>query len=195
MPDIMSNIKEDSCLIIVDVQNDFCPGGALGIEEGDQVVPVLNEWISQFQKKGIPVVYTQDWHPKDHVSFVENGGIWPPHCVQEGKGAEFHPRLVVQGKICRKGFVRDKEAYSGFDGKLDGPDGPALAQWLKKQRVSRIYVGGLATDYCVKATALDGIKNGFEVFVIRDGIRAVDANEGDGERAIKAMADKGAIVE
>lgn len=191
----MPNIKEGSCLIIVDVQNDFCPGGALGIEEGDQVVPVLNKWIGEFAKKGMPVVYTQDWHPKDHLSFVENGGIWPPHCVQETGGAEFHPDLIVRGKMCPKGFVSDKEAYSGFDGRLDGPNGPVLAQWLKEQGVSRIYVGGLATDYCVKATALDGIKNGFEVVVIRDGIRAVDVNQGDGERAIEEMVDQGVMVE
>jgi len=191
----MRGIGEGSCLIVVDVQNDFCPDGALGVREGDQVVPVLNLWISEFHKKGMPVVYTQDWHPEDHVSFVESGGIWPPHCVQDTRGADFHPDLIVHGEVCRKGFVSDKEAYSGFDGRVAGPDGPALDRWLKEQEVSRIYVGGLATDYCVKATALDGIRNGYEVVVLKDGVRAVDVRQGDGGRAIAEMVDAGAVLE
>jgi nicotinamidase/pyrazinamidase len=188
-------INSHSCLLVVDVQNDFCPGGALGVKEGDLVVPVLNRWIRKFREMGFPVVYTQDWHPEDHLSFVENGGIWPPHCIQDTVGSEFHPDLVVEGKICRKGFVAAKEAYSGFDGRFDGPDGPCLDRWLKEQGVSRIYVGGLATDYCVRATVVDGLKNRYEVVVLEDGVRAVEVNEGDGERAIAEMIDKGAIIQ
>jgi nicotinamidase/pyrazinamidase len=190
----MFDIGEGDCLVVVDVQNDFCPGGALGVAEGDQVVPVLNAWIREFHKKGLPVIYTQDWHPQDHCSFAGNGGIWPPHCVQGTKGADFHPDLVVQGEICRKGFVTDAEAYSGFDGRVGGLDGPTLGTWLKQRAVARIFVGGLATDYCVKATVLDGIGNGLEVAVLRDGIRAVNVNEGDGEKAIAEMAGAGAII-
>lgn len=190
----MLRIEDNSCLIVVDVQNDFCPGGALGVKEGNQVVKALNVWIREFSQQGMPVVYTQDWHPEDHISFAANGGIWPPHCVQETRGAEFHEDLLVQGRICQKGFVRDREAYSGFDGRLDGPNGPSLDQWLTEQGVARIYVGGLATDYCVKATVLDGLKHGYEVVVLKDGIRAVDVGRGDGQRAISQMADEGAII-
>jgi nicotinamidase/pyrazinamidase len=188
------DIRKGDCLVVVDVQNDFCPGGALGVAEGDQVVPVLNSLIKEFNDRDLPVVYTQDWHPQDHVSFVENGGIWPPHCVQGTKGANFHPDLVVSGEICRKGFLSDREAYSGFDGRIGEPDGPALDQWLKEKGVKRIYVGGLATDYCVRATVLDAIQCGFEVVLLTNGIRAVDVNEGDGDKAIAEMADAGALL-
>ncbi len=190
----MFRIKDNSCLIVVDVQNDFCPGGALGVKEGEQVVPVLNVWIREFLQQGMPVVYTQDWHPEDHISFEANGGIWPSHCVQETRGAAFHEDLVVHGKICQKGFACDKEAYSAFDGRLGGRGGLSLDQWLREQGVTRIYVGGLATDYCVKATVLDGLKHGYEVVVLQDGIRAVDVNQGDGERAVAEMVEQGAII-
>ncbi|HHX10080.1 MAG TPA: nicotinamidase [Firmicutes bacterium] len=190
----VADIGNGDCLVVVDVQNDFCPGGALGVAEGDRVVPVLNSWIRGFQEQGLPVVYTQDWHPRDHMSFVENGGIWPPHCVQGTQGAHFHPDLVVRGEICRKGFVSNKEAYSGFDGKVGALDGPSLEKWLKQKGVKRIYVGGLATDYCVRATVLDGIRCGFEVVVLKDAVRAVDVNEGDGQKALAEMVDAGAVV-
>ena len=188
-------IAKDTCLVIVDVQNDFCPGGALAVPGGDEVIPVINSWIRRFQEAGSPIAYTQDWHPKNHCSFRENGGIWPPHCVQRTRGAEFHPDLVVDGTIFRKGFLPDKEAYSGFDGTLDGKLGnPALGQWLRENGVKCLYVGGLATDYCVKAAVLDGIKEGFQVILIRQGIRAVNVNTGDGDRAIEEMVESGAQV-
>ena len=188
-------IAKDSCLVIVDVQNDFCPGGALAVPEGDEVIPKINSWVKRFQEAKLPVVYTQDWHPKNHCSFRENGGIWPPHCVQGTRGAELHPDLIMDGTIFRKGFLPDKEAYSGFDGTLEGkPGNPALGQWLRENGVKRLYVGGLATDYCVKATVLDGLKQGFQVILIRQGVRAVNVNLGDGDRVIEEMVRSGAEV-
>lgn len=188
-------IKQNSCLVIVDVQNDFCPGGALAVSEGDEVVPVLNSWVKRFKAAKLPVAYTQDWHPKDHCSFAQNGGIWPVHCVQGTSGADFHKDLMIEGEVFRKGFLKDREAYSGFDATLEGkPDSPTLGQWLKEKGIERIYVGGIATDYCVKATVLDGLDQGFKVTLIRSGVRAVNVNPGDGERAIREMIQKGAEV-
>ncbi|MFO7275307.1 MAG: nicotinamidase [Bacillota bacterium] len=187
----------EAALVIVDVQNDFCPGGALAVPRGDEVVPVLNGWVEAFTAAGRPVVYTQDWHPEGHISFRERGGPWPVHCVQGTRGADFHPGLAVRGTVFRKGFDRDREAYSGFDGALArgerGVDpGTGLAGWLRERGVRRLYVGGLATDYCVRATVLDGLAAGFEVSVLIPAVRAVDVEPGDGDRALREMQEKGA---
>lgn len=191
------DFQNTDALIVVDVQNDFCPGGALGVPRGDEVVTVLNEWIKKFKERGLPIVYTQDWHPEDHISFNKRGGPWPDHCVQGSAGASFHPDLIVEGVIFRKGFDPEKEAYSGFDGYLVRDDGSidentSLATWLKQQGVKRIFVGGLTTDYCVRATVLDGLKNGFQVQVLTAACRPVDVNPGDGERALSEMQAAGA---
>ena len=187
-------------LIVVDVQNDFCPGGALAVPRGDEVVPVLNAWIERFRTAGRPVIFTQDWHPADHVSFREQGGPWPEHCLQGSRGAEFHPDLRVEGVIFRKGFRTDRDAYSGFEGHPLRADGSLdtdrdLAVWLRDQGVERVFVGGLATDYCVRATVLDALKYGFSVRVIVDGCRAVDVRPGDGQRALEEMERAGAQLE
>lgn len=191
-------LQPGDALIVVDVQNDFCPGGALGVPGGDQVVPVLNDWIERFHRQGLPVVYTQDWHPSDHCSFAEQGGPWPVHCVQDTPGADFHPDLRVQGEIFRKAYLREPEAYSGMDGRRvqDGrlvEDQP-LPRWLREQGVRRVFIGGLATDYCVRATALDALREGIEVVVLRDAVRAVDVEPGDGERALQEMEAAGAVI-
>lgn len=192
------DIQPGDALIVVDVQNDFCPGGALGVPEGHQVVPVLNRWIRRFKEAGLPVVYTQDWHPPDHISFAERGGPWPPHCVQNTPGAEFHPDLVVEGVVFQKGFDSDKEAYSGFAGHLQDEKAaaaaPGLAAWLKEQGVRRVFVGGLATDYCVRATTLDALAEGLAAVVIAEGSRAVDVEPGDGDRALAEMEAAGAEI-
>ena len=190
----LCDFKEDSCLVVVDVQNDFCPGGALGVKDGDKIVPVLNSFIDEFNKRGLPIVYTRDWHPIDHISFAEKGGIWPPHCIQETQGVKFCHGLKIQGAVCSKGFESDKEAYSGFDGKMGGPCGLSLDRWLKERKIGRLYVGGLATDYCVKATVIDGLKSDYEVYVIKDGCRAVDVNLGDGEKSVSEMVNAGAVI-
>jgi len=210
-PDVpyIPDIPEGSCLVVVDVQNDFCPGGSLGVPRGDEVVFVLNAWIRRFQERGLPVVYTKDWHPADHCSFRPKGGPWPPHCVQDSGGSDFHPDLMVKGPVFVKGFDPGREAYSGFEARLQKDETgsivrpeaegrqaglPLLGEWLRQQRVKRIYVGGLATDYCVKATVLDGLKEGFEVILVKDAVRAVDVNQRDGERAVKEMIEAGAEI-
>ncbi len=203
---------ETAALIVVDVQNDFCPGGALGVKEGDKVIPVLNRWIRAFVQKGLPVAYTKDWHPENHCSFLKAGGMWPPHCVMGKWGAEFHRELELafagetgrspeaklaqpEVAVFKKGFMPVREAYSGFDGRLDAEEGSlSLFQWLRSHSVVRIFVGGLATDYCVKATVLDGIKLGFQVALVEGGTRAVNVNPGDGEEAIREMCQLGAKV-
>lgn len=193
--------EANAALIVVDVQNDFCPDGALGVDDGDAVVPILNEWIQAFRSAGRPVVYTQDWHPVGHASFKEQGGIWPVHCVQGTEGAAFHPDLKVDGYVFRKAFSVDKEGYSGFDGFLaENPDESFeasdvdLATWLKEQGVRKVYVGGLTTDYCVRATVLDAIENGFEAVFIQAASRPVNVQPEDESRAIADMKAAGAEV-
>ncbi len=170
-------------LIVVDLQVDFCPGGALSVPEGDEIVPLVNRLLAV---PGWFKVATRDWHPADHISFAEQGGTWPIHCVADSPGAAFHPDLD-RGRFdltVSKAAKKDAEAYSGFDG-------TPLSAELKKKTVRRIFVCGLATDYCVRATALDGRKEGFEVVILEDAVRAVDVNRGDGERAIQEMRDAG----
>lgn len=184
-----------AALLVVDVQKDFCPGGALAVPGGDRVVPELNRWITSFAEKGFPVAYTQDWHPRNHCSFRENGGQWPAHCVQGTLGAEFHDSLVVRGTVFRKGFEAEREAYSGFQGTLGGvPGGVTLGEWLRRAGVTRVYVGGLATEYCVKATVLDAVDLGFTTFVILNAVRPVDVRAGDGEEALREMVARGASL-
>ena len=183
----MQNDKKRA-LIVVDVQNDFCPGGSLAVAEGDRVVAPLNELIDQFLAAGEPVYETRDWHPAKTKHFTAYGGTWPVHCVQGTPGAEFHPQLSRDQriKIISKG-LGDTDCYSAFD-ETD------LAARLKQQGVQEVWVGGLATDYCVKNTVLDALKQGFEVKAIENAMRPVDVNPGDGERAIKEMRDAGADI-
>ncbi|HWO02614.1 MAG TPA: bifunctional nicotinamidase/pyrazinamidase [Blastocatellia bacterium] len=179
---------QNSALVLVDIQNDFCPGGALAVEEGDQIVEVVNRLIPRFPI----VISTQDWHPANHISFKAQGGPWPPHCVQGTRGAELHPELNAKaiGNYLRKASSPDKDDYSEFEGKDE--QGRSLDQVLKSHNVNRIFVAGLATDYCVLATVLDGLKLGFEVFPIADAMRAVDVEPEDGARALRQMAEAGA---
>lgn len=181
-------ITKQDALIVVDVQKDFCPGGALAVPEGDSVVPVLNRYIERFANEKLPIFATRDWHPAKHKSFKEFGGIWPVHCVQKSDGANFHPdlKLPETAKIISKATKVKEEAYSGFQG-------TDLKELLKKQKVKRIFVGGLATDYCVKNTVLDGLKSGFITFLLMDAVKGVDVNPGDSERAIEEMLSAGAV--
>ena len=183
-------LRPGDALIVVDVQNDFCPGGAVPVPEGNQVVGVLNNWIGRAEGTGVPVVMTRDWHPPDHCSFREQGGIWPAHCVQNTPGAAYHPDLERPGNaiVLDKGMTAARDAYSGFSES-------GLADELRARGVRRLWVGGLALDYCVKATVLDGVKEGFEVHVIRAATRAVDAKPGDGARALDEMRVAGARIE
>ena len=179
-------IDEHTVLVVVDVQNDFCPGGALPVPEGEKVVPILNEYVEKFRKAGAAIVFTRDWHPSDHSSFKSQGGPWPPHCVQNSKGAEFHSALLVPpgAEIVSKGDKRD-EAYSFFQG-------TDLAREFHHRGFTRLLVGGLATDYCVKETVLDGLKYGFEVFYLDDASLGVNVHPNDSELALLEMVERGA---
>jgi len=183
----MMDILSDAALIIVDIQNDFCPGGALPVTDGDKVVPILNAYIKKFREAGAPVFATRDWHPKDHTSFKNCGGMWPPHCVQGTGGAQFHPGLDISGdtEIVSKGASPKDAAYSGFQG-------TDLAAKLKKKGIKTLYIGGLATDYCVKYTVLDAAKEGFLAFFLEDGSKGVEVNPGDSKKAIDDMTSAGA---
>jgi nicotinamidase/pyrazinamidase len=175
-------------LIVVDVQNDFCPGGTLAVAHGDEVVAPLNELIDEFLERGDPVYKSRDWHPPQTKHFQAYGGTWPVHCVQNTKGAEFHPQLKDDPRIhvISKG-LGDTDCYSAFD-ETD------LAEQLRQQGVREVLVGGLATDYCVKETVLAGLKEGFKVKALENAMRPVDLNPGDGERAIQEMRAAGAQV-
>jgi nicotinamidase/pyrazinamidase len=187
-------MQEKDALLIVDVQNDFCPGGALAVSDGDQVVLVLNRVIAQFDGAGLSVIATRDWHPRQTTHFNTHGGTWPPHCVQGTRGAEFHPDLAL-GKspvVVSKGMAENADSYSGFDG-VDAR-GVRLADLLRERGVERLVVGGLATDYCVKQTVLDGLHNGFRVVLLEDGVRGVNLKPGDARQALDEMKRAGAEV-
>jgi len=179
--------KNKDALIIVDVQRDFCKGGALPVPEGEKIIPVLNRYIKKFSEAGALIIATRDWHPPNHISFKDYGGAWPSHCVQETPGAEFHPNLKLprEARVISKATSADKEAYSGFDG-------TDLERELKNIGIQRVFVGGLATDYCVKSTVLDALSLGFETVLLLDAIKGVNVNPGDSEKAIKEMLEKGA---
>jgi nicotinamidase/pyrazinamidase len=181
-------------LVVVDVQNDFCPDGALGVRDGDQVIPVLNRWIARFRALGAPVVLTRDWHPAVTRHFEAWGGVWPPHCVQGTAGAAFHPGLDVPPAaiVVSKGMDPERDAYSAFQ--AHDARGRSLAAVLAAHGVRRVFLGGLATDYCVKATALDAARAGLRTVVLLDAIRAVDLSPGDGVRALAEMRAAGARV-
>jgi nicotinamidase/pyrazinamidase len=175
-------------LIVIDVQNDFCPGGTLAVPHGDEVVEPLNQAIDDFLERGEPVYKSRDWHPPSTKHFKVYGGDWPVHCVQNTKGAEFHPALRDDPRITviSKG-LGDTNCYSAFDE-------TNLLDQLHQQNVEEVVVGGLATDYCVKSTVLDALKHGFKVKALQNAMRAVDVQPGDGERAIEEMRNTGAEI-
>lgn len=178
-------IDKHTALVVVDIQIDFCLGGALAVADGDKVVEPLNKYIERFRAAGAPIIFTRDWHPPDHSSFKSQGGPWPPHCVQGTEGTKFHPDLVIppEEEVVSKADRKD-EAYSFFQG-------TDLAERLHKRGIKRLLVGGLATDYCVKETVLDGLKEGFEVYHLDDASRGVNVRLGDSERALQEMVSKG----
>jgi nicotinamidase/pyrazinamidase len=174
-------------LLVVDVQNDFCPGGALAVRGGDEVVPKLNRVIDSFSRRRVPIFFTRDWHPPNHISFRARGGPWPPHCVQGTLGAQFHPKLKVpkDAIVISKGMKPDLEAYSGFQGTI-------LGKRLNDLRVEEVYIGGLTTDYCVKESSLDALSIGLKVNVLTDCIKGVNVHQDDSDKAIRMIASKGA---
>jgi nicotinamidase/pyrazinamidase len=179
-------------LVVVDLQNDFCPDGALAVKDGDAIVPVVNRYLQRFGGAGAPVFLTRDWHPAVTQHFKAYGGVWPPHCVQGTRGAEFHPglRAPAGAEVVSKGMDPAQDAYSAFQ--AEDRMGRPLPAVLAARGIRRLYVGGLATDYCVRASALDALQGGFEVVVLTDAIGAVELQPGDGARAIGEMREAGA---
>lgn len=187
--------SNSDALLVVDVQNDFCPGGSLAVSEGDAVVPVLNAYMERATAAGLPIVASRDWHPHETIHFREFGGPWPPHCVQQTPGAAFHPalRLPRDALVVSKGMSGKDDGYSALEGIT--PDGTGLLDELRARGVERIYVGGLTTDYCVRATVLEGLAAGLDVYLLYDAVRAVNVRPGDGDRAIAEMLSAGAHAE
>lgn len=180
-------LSAGDALIVVDVQNDFLPGGSLAVAQGDEVVPVLNRYLAAFAEQRLPVYATRDWHPPNHCSFVAQGGPWPPHCRAGTEGAAFAPALKLppSAVIVSKATERDRDAYSGFeDTELD--------EQLLQAKIHRLFIGGLATDYCVLHTARDAIRLGFQVVLLTDAMRAVNVHPDDGAKAIDALLSLGA---
>ena len=179
-------IDRHTMLVVVDIQKDFCTGGALPVYEGDKIIPTLNKYVQRFVEAGAPIIFTRDWHPPDHSSFKAQGGSWPPHCVQNSDGAKFHPDLTVPpgAEVVSKADKKD-EAYSFFKG-------TDLAERLHRRGIKRLLVGGLTTDYCVKDTVLDGLRLGFEVYHLDDASQGVNVNPRDSELALREIVAKGA---
>lgn len=187
-------MEKGTALLIVDLQNDFCSGGTLAVPDGDDVVPVLNRYIGLFGGQGLPVFASRDWHPEQSHHFREGGGIWPIHCVQGSLGARFHPdlRLPEDVVVVSKGMDAKEDGFSAFEGvTLDGRD---FLGCLREMAVEHLYVGGLATDYCVKNTVLDALHHGFRVTLLLDAVRGVDLMPGDSESAIREMVTAGAVI-
>jgi len=188
MTDPKKAVRSGDALMLVDVQIDFCPGGALPIEDGDAVVPVLNRWVAAAADARVAIVASRDWHPRQHLSFAEFGGEWPVHCVQDSAGARFHPQLQLPAStiIVTKGVRFDRDQYSAFDE-------TGLAIELRKRKVQRVWIGGLAQDVCVRATVLEARREGFETILITDATRAV--TRAGSERASEEMRQAGARFE
>ena len=176
-------------LLVVDVQNDFLPGGALGVKDGDAILPPINRLLAAWRARRLPVFLSRDWHPPGHCSFKAQGGPWPDHCVAGTPGAEFSARLAVarDDAVISKATHRDRDAYSALDG-------TPLAAMLRQRGITRLFVGGLATDYCVRATGLDARSAGLDVVVLRDAVCGVDVEAGDSERALVELAAAGCEI-
>lgn len=185
-------MEKGSALLIVDVQNDFCPGGSLPVPDGNLVVPLLNRCIELFREKALPIFASRDWHPETTSHFKAYGGIWPVHCVQGSEGARFHPdlRLPAETIILSKGMDPASDDYSAFQG-VDG-EGRALSELVRQMGIGRLYVGGLATDYCVKESVLAGLRLGLAVTLLEDAARGVELAPGDTARAVAEMVAAGA---
>ena len=187
-------MEKDSAILIVDVQNDFCPGGTLGVAGGDEIIPLINRYIELFRKKGGLIIASRDWHPRASKHFREFGGIWPVHCVQDSDGAKLHPGLLLPPEclVFSKGMNPLLDDYSALQAR-DEAEKP-MSGYLKEAGIHALYICGLATDYCVRQSALDGLRQGFAIAVLADAVRGVDIEQGDSERALGEMVDAGAIL-
>jgi nicotinamidase/pyrazinamidase len=184
---IVGELGGGDALIVVDMQRDFLPGGSLAVRSGDEIVATINQYIQMFSTQSLPIFFSRDWHPLKHCSFVEQGGPWPVHCVANSPGAEFAVGLTIPAKsrIVSKATRSDCDAYSAFED-------TDLGNQLCALRIERVFVCGLATDYCVRATAQDAMDTGFETVCLVDAMRAVDVHRGDGEIALRTLREHGA---
>jgi nicotinamidase/pyrazinamidase len=187
-----SDGQPTSALLVVDVQHDFCTGGTLAVPQSEQVVEALNRHIAQATARGVPVYASRDWHPPDTTHFKDYGGEWPVHCVRDSAGAQFHSDLHLPSTaiVVTKGDRADEAGYSAFEGHTAA--GQALLSDLQSRGVTHLYVGGLATDYCVRASVLDALASGLEVTVLSDAVAGVDVTPGDSARALDTMRSHGA---
>lgn len=185
---------DNSALLVVDVQKDFCPGGALAAPGGDAIIPALNRYLADARARDMVVYASRDWHPPVTTHFTQYGGEWPPHCVQGTAGAQFHPdlKLPPDAIVVSKGDDPARPGYSAFDGHTS--EGKTLLHDLRDRQVSRVYVTGIATDYCVKATALDALQAGLDVRILTDAITGIDVHPGDTQRALDEMSAAGARI-
>jgi nicotinamidase/pyrazinamidase len=183
---------QTAALLVVDMQKDFCPGGALAVPGADRIVPSLNRYLADARARDMPVYASRDWHPPVTSHFKEFGGEWPPHCVQGSEGARFHAdlRLPSDAIVIAKGDDPSAAGYSAFEGHT--ADGATLLSDLQHRHVTRLYVSGVATDYCVRATALDALRNGFDVRILSDAIAGIDLDPGDVDRALGELTQAGA---
>ena len=181
-------LAKGDALVIIDIQNDFLPGGSLAVPEGDQVIPVLNGYIDQFIERQLPVLATRDWHPSNHCSFIQQGGPWPEHCIAGTRGAEFASDLHLPASVnvFSKATDADQDSYSDFAN-------PTFKKQLDNMEVRRLFIGGLATDYCVLSTVRDALNYHYKVLLLIDAIRAINVRQQDGENAINEMIQKGAM--
>lgn len=184
-----SSLKSDDALVLTDIQNDFLPGGALEILNADQVIPPLNQLIGAFEKSRLPIIATRDWHPENHCSFKEQGGPWKKHCVQDTPGALFSEKLRFPSRavVISKATQANKEAYSAFSD-------TSLHETLLAKGVKRIFIGGLATDFCVYFTTKDALKLGYQVVILKDAVRGIDLHPGDSEKALNELQTLGATL-
>lgn len=189
-----SKFKPGDALLIVDMQYDFLPNGSLGIADSDKIIPIINRWVAAAEKAGIPVIFSRDWHPPHHISFKEQGGPWPVHCVQNTKGAKFHQDVTIPDNaiIVNKAFTQDKDVYSALEGVTDA-EGIPLPDKLRQLNVKRIWVAGLAFDYCVHFSSLDARKLGYPVMVILPACRSI--SEATEQKSFREMADAGITLE
>jgi nicotinamidase/pyrazinamidase len=185
--------KRKPALLVVDVQYDFLPGGALGVPEGDSIIPRVNRAIAVFERRGLPVMFSRDWHPEVTKHFKEFGGAWPAHCIQGTKGARFHRDLHVpkDAIILSKGMDPEQDSYSAFQAYT--PQGRDFESVLGDLRIEELFICGLATDYCVRATTLDARRRGMRVSVLKDAIRGVEMKPGDSDMALREMKVNGAL--
>ena len=187
-------MSSQMALLIIDVQNDFCPGGALPVADGDRVIEPLNRAVHRFINAGLPVFASRDWHPLETQHFQEHGGQWPVHCIRDTLGAAFHPNLHLpeQAVVLSKGLDPQADGYSAFEGQTE--DGIFLTTLLTEAGINHLCIGGLATDYCVKATVMDALSRGLSVTVLADGVAGVDIQPCDAQRALESMCKAGARI-